>query len=298
MIQDPRPDVAQGGIAVDVRADLVALNQAADHLDAGQAVARDQVAGAGLGPANQIAARLGPHAVAQVAHGDQARRVGADEVALDDDPRAVLVVDAVTGVAGDHIAGAGSGPADRVLRIEEVDPIPRVSERGRAVGADADVVALDRVARAVDVDAVPPVARDHIARRGRCAADHVVRGTHDRNAVLEVPGGLVARQVGADVIPLDVIAAPSRDEDSQREPIDHQPAYGAAAGEAEPHFIARLAAVQLDDRYARVSGLGGAVDDRGVVDRRQGRERLDRVRPRPGDGEIDRVEPRQDRSRR
>ena len=71
-------------------------------------------------PADRVVAdAVHRHAVAVVAHGDRAREVGADQVALDQRliaiPR-VEEIDTVAAVARDQVAGARRRPADRVAR--------------------------------------------------------------------------------------------------------------------------------------------------------------------------------------
>ena len=127
-------------------------------------------------------------------------------------------VDADAGDAGDHVAGAGIGSADRVVLRHQVDIHAgiAVAERVLARGIGADVIAFDDVAvrtkgsvvlRAIDGDAKGAVARDNVARAGGGPADGVVVAVVvDRYACICVAQRSCTAGVGADVIALDGIA--------------------------------------------------------------------------------------------
>src|SRR5581483_8378926 len=134
---------------------------------------------------------------------------------------AILSVDvgADRRVAGDHVAGTGARPADRVRARTAGDPDTGVvRERGIPGGVRADVVAGDGVPGAgVDLDPRLAVARDHVPHSGRAAADRAAapegphadvvrdRGCSGRIGPDVVPGhGVRAR------IPLDADARPPR----------------------------------------------------------------------------------------
>src|SRR5262249_18357006 len=121
--------VGQGGTAVGVRADAVALDRVAGRAraadpDAVVGVAGEGVGGPRLGPAHGVAAgpALDHHALA-VGQGGTAGGVGADAVALDPvgGRAAVGDRDAVVGVAGDGIAGAGGRAAHGVVAGPALD---------------------------------------------------------------------------------------------------------------------------------------------------------------------------------
>src|SRR5205085_1675515 len=113
---------------------------------------------------------------------------------------------AVVVVLGDDVAGRRRGAADRhVPRVEgQVDAVAFVPDRGGAVGAEADGVALDEgfgrrgdAGRGVvEQDAVAAVAGDDVA--GRRPADGVPRGLEEDAAA--VGQGRVAGDVYADVV--------------------------------------------------------------------------------------------------
>ena len=71
---------------------------------------------------------------------------------------------------GDRVAGAGGGPADRVVRRSAVDEhAGPVAQRVGAGDVGADQVALDQLAGGAgeQPDAGPGVARDDVAGAGR-----------------------------------------------------------------------------------------------------------------------------------
>src|SRR5262249_51699793 len=151
------------------------------ELDAGFAVPRDNIAGpSGCSP-DRVAPRTEPDAGLSIAQGRRAGGVRADGIALHEDATRTVVLDqhAVPAVARDDIACSGRGPPDEGARriVEHVHSVSGIGYLGSAAGIGADVVALHRVARrwseALDENAVPTVARDDVARRGRRSADGV-----------------------------------------------------------------------------------------------------------------------------
>src|SRR5262249_30217210 len=120
---DARGAVAQGGVAGDGGADVVALDGVAERAgveagDAAQGVAGDDVAGPGGGAADRVVA--GPvgdqNSVFQIRDGAEAGAVGADGVALHGvEARAgVREHDALVPVAGDDVALPDEVQADAV----------------------------------------------------------------------------------------------------------------------------------------------------------------------------------------
>lgn len=166
--------------------------------------------------------------------------VGADEVALHDDPGdAARDRNAGTAVAGDDVAGAGGAAADGAAGgVRVADAAAAQGVRARGVGPDQ--VALDRaVVAAIEEDHIrAPVSGDDVARgrsrrRGQ-PADLGPRLAAHVDAGVLVSQGRRAEGVGADVVPLDEVAA-----------VVHQNA----------------AAVGRDD----VAGPGAIAADRGLV---------------------------------
>src|SRR5207247_1576937 len=115
--------VGQRGGARGVGTDVIALDQvpAVPDVDPVDAVARDEVAGAGGRPAQSAVAPFQAEeidAVTQVAQGGGAGRVGADEIPLDQRSR-VCDYDSIAVVARDEIARAGGRAADRDVGTAE-----------------------------------------------------------------------------------------------------------------------------------------------------------------------------------
>ena len=139
--------------------------------DAVAAVARDDVAIAGGGPADGVVGAAQQDAVELIADGLEAAGVGADVVAFDGNAdRRVLEVDAGL-VARDDVGVGGFGAADERARAEvDLDAVVVVAQRDDAGGIQADDVPLDdggeRAGSVVgrgDQDAVIAVARDEVA---------------------------------------------------------------------------------------------------------------------------------------
>src|SRR5262249_59691056 len=109
-----------------------------------------------------------------VADGQAAGGVGADVVALDEGAgRRAEDGGAVAGVARDDVprrrraAAHGDGSAARGVVHEDA---AHVADPGQAVGAHADVIALDLHTVGEAVDAGPAVAGDDVAGTGRGAS--------------------------------------------------------------------------------------------------------------------------------
>src|SRR5207248_8876190 len=139
------------------------------------------------------------HAVASVAHGGIAGGIGADEVARDHVGRRAGAGDHNPGatVARDDVAGTARRAADGVAgrRVRDLHAVDAVAHGGGTGGVGADEVAGDRIVRSArvgEVDAVIPVARDHVA-----AADGVAGGPAvDDHAAAAVAQGDIAGVVG------------------------------------------------------------------------------------------------------
>ncbi len=107
-------------------------------------------------------------------HSRCAGGIGANKVAGEHVQACVLHKNAVFGVARYHIARAGAGTANEIAvgAEGEPDPVPAVWDGGGSAGVDADIVSGNRIAaRTFQVDSRAAIARNHIARAGRCAAD-------------------------------------------------------------------------------------------------------------------------------
>jgi hypothetical protein len=113
---------------------------------------------------------------------------------------------ALLSVERDRVRVPEPRPADEVVaRIGDVDPGRHVCKRGSATHIGPDAVALDDVrATTVQDDPLTAVAGDQVALAGKGAADLVVRGVDDDDAV-RVRDRHGPRDVGADgVAPDDV----------------------------------------------------------------------------------------------
>ena len=183
--------------------------------------------------------------------------------------------------------------------------VATVPDRGRAAGADAEVIARDDVARPrarVDRNGVAAVAGDDIARGCRRAADDVSRSGGDVDAVSVVRGRYRAIGVDADVVPADCVAV-ARDLDRvagellEVERLDGRSTPGG--GDLESGRRARGGAVQndagvplggaaADQAMERLDGLSGSVDRHLVRDRWKRRLEIELAHAR-SDAEGDRV---------
>src|SRR5262249_28838820 len=221
-------DVAQRARPGQVGADEVALDDIVRGVaelqgDAEVVVAGDDVAGRRRGAANRIARRVDADA-AVVAQGGRARSVGADKVPGHEAPGRPGEEDPVVEVAGDDVARAGDGAADRVGAgaAEDGHPVDCIRQGRVSGGVGADVVALHDVADRpvpLDVDATETaretVARNDVPGRRRGAADRVVGGPivqHD--ALVAVADGKGAGEVGADQVALHHVAGGACDIDA------------------------------------------------------------------------------------
>src|SRR5687768_9345153 len=126
--------------------------------------------------------------------------VGADVVALDDVVPGAAAVDddAVLRVAGDDVARATAGAADRVgRRLVDRDAAVAVGDRAGAAGVGADIGAEQLIAAGgggVELDAGLRVAGDDDAVAAAGAADGVA-GRLEDDALLAVAGGDRAGEV-------------------------------------------------------------------------------------------------------
>src|SRR5262249_19705420 len=155
-------------------------------------------------------ARLDEHPGVVVAQGRGAAYVGADVVAQDQVTRGAgpEEVHAVAGVAGDDVAGRGSGAADRVAggavngHADEA-----VAQGGGAGVVGADEVAGDQVVRAPavrDVDSDAGIGADDVPPPPtRPASGLAGRARLDDHAVGMVSQGRGAGYVGTDVVAQD-----------------------------------------------------------------------------------------------
>ncbi len=280
--QDAGGAVAQHGDAVGADTDVVALDRGAgrsvaDH-HAVEGVAGDHIARPGRAAAEDVARAGAPEhrAAVDVAQRDQPGRVGADVVALQQVVLRGRVehFEAEVVVAREHVARAGAGAADGVAAraVGQKDAaLRRVGHRAvhvrRSRGIGADVVARDRaVVDVVEVDALLGIARDHVARRRRGAADQVAAAVRRIDALDAVGRGSGAGGVQADPVALERVVVRAADLDAGAgEAVDGQAADRAAVAAGTQHqaldAAADVVAIELDHRRARVVGLGRAVDD-------------------------------------
>ena len=223
-------------------------------------------------------------------------RVNPDVVALDEVVRSPAAQsDAGPVVPGQDVARGRGGAADRVARsVVEPDTVFAVSHRTSPAGVRTDVVALDQVvAGAVDMDTVDVVAGDHVAV-ARCGATDQIAIRHDPDPPLGIAEVGIAPRIEAEVVALDDVAAGVVDGDPGAvEAVDHQAAHGAVArAQRQPvHPGTSQGPVELDHRGAGEVRVGGPVDDHRIAYGRQSGQDVDRVRPRPGDVEMDLVGP-------
>ena len=149
-----------------------------------------------------------------VAHGKFAGDVGADVVAQDlVAVRGGVEIDPAARVPRDDIAGAGSSPADRVVRRRRParstpSPLLGRAVRSRCVGAD--VVAQDLIAcrAARETDPVRGVSRDDISGKGAGPSDRCCSSSSSPARSTPSPTlgrGLRPRQIGADIVAHDLI---------------------------------------------------------------------------------------------
>ena len=150
-------------------------------------VARDQVTLQAERSADCVVGRtaVNADAICRIAAVECAGHVGADVVAGHHCPGGAGIGDAhAVRVAGNDVAfggiiGAVGIGSHQCARGPAFDPDTGCSipQNGHAIGADADVVALDRRAggRVADDDAVEGVGSDDVARAGRSAAEDIAR---------------------------------------------------------------------------------------------------------------------------
>ena len=190
--------VSGGGRAVDREARDVGDERHAVRVADGDAlllVVADEVAvdgdvrvaeGGGVGGRDE-------DAVGVVAGGGHPVRQEADEVVRDCEPRDVVAVDAGVLVAGDDVAAAVE--ADDVVRAADVDAVVSVAGRGKAVGGDADGVAVEGVVAAEDGEAAEVEAVDGEAADVRAAAVDDEAGRVGRQRAVDLPAEAGGRDV-------------------------------------------------------------------------------------------------------
>ena len=228
---DAAPAVAQLRRAGDVRADEVALHYIRRHHrriissgndEAAIAVTGNDVACTGCGAANRVVLTFGNAYAATVGHSRRARRVRADEIALNQIVCSHVVGVAANsnagGVAGNDVARSATRAADREVRTVGENNARTVEvDSRRARRVDADVVALNHIARRIAPEKVyvpGGVAGDDVARTSGCAADSGVGRTvtgdvgiyvyaDDALAYAATAQGGCARRVRADVVALN-----------------------------------------------------------------------------------------------
>ena len=185
-------DVVEARTGIDVHA---VREVAGDHVARGRAGAADAIA---------LAHDLNAVRVRQLR---DPVGLDADQVAFDH-VRVAAQHDAHRVVPGHHVPRSGGRAADLVPAADDEDAPGAVAQIGCSGRVGADVVALDGVSGAVELDAVGAGdgARrggDHVARSGRRAANRGRCGSGDVNARADV--GQRGRAVGGgpDVVALD-----------------------------------------------------------------------------------------------
>ena len=295
---DPQVD-PQAGVAVDRIAGKRVAGTARDgHTCA--AVEREGIAFSRRRAAHRVIGTAGDvEAVEGVAQVDDTAGVGPQEIALDDVAAPAGEHHAVETVAADDVARPRAETAQAVVVAVHPDAALRIAQHGSAGRVDADVVAFDGILRRTrQIDPVAVIAGDDVAFQGREAAQRVAAGAvhvNPRRGRIEPVGPAErAGHIGADVVPLNRIAAVRGEVDSVStgagEPVDHQPLHRTVAGrDAQAGDGPGQRAVQFDDRGARETGLREAVDHDRVGDRGQSGCELDRVMPTAADVELDAV---------
>ena len=182
-------------------------------------------------------------------------------------------------VAGDDVARAWRGAADRVsanLEIE-IDPRTPVADHARSRGVEPDGVALDLVARGPgsrEPNSVERVARNHVScRRCRSPNQVVCRTAVDLHAVV-VGGSRRPGVVRTEVVPRDRVAhrGGARHEDARpgigAEAAEDQLAHRSAGAREGNPAEAEAAAIQLEFGAQRVAVRAGVRALRRAVERR------------------------------
>src|SRR5207253_2051156 len=112
-----------------------------------------------------------------------------------------------------------------VVRLRDLDAVPRVAQRRVAGGVDADVVVLHHVERRAgmdDQDSVAAVGGDDVAGGGGDAADRVAGRAVHADADRRVADRVRAARVRADVVAGDGVARGGRR-------VQENPAHAVAA---------------------------------------------------------------------
>ena len=291
--QDTIAAVSQRDGSRGISADVIPLDHrpqaSIEDLDSVGSIAGDRVAGAGDRPANDVAGTAqSTNAVERDAKTGVPKRlgaggVGANEIARDDvsggvtatdvDHRAAVesTADGDAGkakVGGDNVPDPGGRAPDRVVRRpgDEHSALDVAQSVGPG-GIGADVIICDDVAARVlpvdieDLDPFAQIARDEVAGGRASAADRVIgRPSIDVNAAERrsarsriVAQGGRARRVGADEVPLDLVArgAASRHDDPvAAKTVDRKP-FHDTIGRADRdsiHAGASAGSIQLDDQ--------------------------------------------------
>src|SRR4051794_16305854 len=117
--------------------------------------------------------------------------IGADEVRLHGvvlrDRATAIEADAIPAVRRDDVARRDRRPTNRVRRCLKSDSVDRIAERARPGRIRPDEVAGDRVAIALDQDAVAGEAIDHQSAHGAaggvCPERKTAAGVADSGAI-------------------------------------------------------------------------------------------------------------------
>jgi len=162
-----------------IHADEIALHLIARscrpaNQDASVAVARNQIARAAHATAERIIGRAQRHSARSIANCRRARRVRADEVALNGIAAGSQRsdVDSELAVAAGDVAPGGGCPANGVAGgVSDDDPLEIIADARRPRRIRADQVALNLRARAGEKVNARAIARNDIARAAGRATD-------------------------------------------------------------------------------------------------------------------------------
>src|SRR5208282_1545314 len=209
----------------EVGADKISLDHGAIHTAHGDAITEARIAGNEIacargGAANEVPIGTAPNPNPETAitNGIRTRDIGADEISEHKIVARAGIgnINAICLVAGNQIACAWTGSADKVVRraVPQANAVRLITIGQRRFAADvgADVIALNDIATHADHgNAVVGVAGQQVARTGGCATDGVPAGVcQNPDANVPIAERIGAGNVGADVITEHKIIARAR----------------------------------------------------------------------------------------
>src|SRR4051794_4694989 len=177
-----------------------------------------------------------------------ARSICTDEVALD---HIASTDHATNAIARDHVAGAGGGSADLIVRVCHPNAV-KVGHDGQSVRPDTEVIAEHLVAlRDIRQRKANSIATNDVAGSRSQPADAVARACVNCDSSV-IPHNIGAGSIGADEVAFDHIGIRTDHAHSCltfSETVDHQSADGAAAPpdvKSNGRATTKIRAVQLD----------------------------------------------------